>query len=124
MYNRIYLTKPFPSGSFIKSSRKHLKQEDKMSTKMQSSLFNMQLFNEAQNCRHCHLPREQEKMWMLTRLGSGSADDSHRRPPQDVFGHGEEVLGLFKHWRRHGAPHHADVHPGIGGRRQAAAVLG
>lgn len=60
----------------------------------------------------------------LTCLGSSSTDDSHRRPPENVLGHCEEILGLFKHRWCHRAPHHANVYSGVDGCRQTAAVLG
>lgn len=74
--------------------------------------------------RNPHWPREPVEARLLTHLGSSGADDPHRRPPENVLGDGEEVLGLFEHRGHHRAPHHADVHPGIGGSRQAAAILG
>lgn len=60
---------------------------------------------------------------LLTCLGSSGTDDSHRRPPENVLGHCEEILGLLEHWRCHRAPHHANVYSGVDGRRQTTAVL-
>lgn len=48
---------------------------------------------------------------------------SHSGTRQHVLRHCEEVLSLLKDWGRDGALHNADVHPGVGLRLQAPAVL-
>lgn len=63
------------------------------------------------------------RLGLFTCLGS-SMDDSYSCSPENVLGHSEEILGLFKHRRRHWASHHAHVYPGIDRRRQTTAVLG